>query len=235
MTASPTAALPPSLGDALLRLAPVNVFLFDTDLVCRYAAPVGDEFLGEPRERFVGRHAADILPPAANGLRPVLERAAREATAWQNPEYRFIHRIGDVEQPCCWSIDVQPVAVEDYRGVLVSWSDIIQQARERESLLAEVASLRGQARERNTALIGLLSDLRNAITPISGYLQVIVRRPEMLGSRSPAEVIASQVLPRITDVLDATDRLRHPPIYAPEQEGVSPPSPEHAPPAPSHP
>ncbi len=234
MTASPTADLPPPLGDALLRLAPVNVFLFDTDLVCRYAAPVGDEFLGEPRERLLGRHAAEVLPPAANGLRPVLERAAREASAWQDPEYRFTHRIGDVEQPCCWSIHVQPVAVEDYRGVLVSWSDIIQQAEERESLLAEVESLRGQARERNTALISLLSDLRNAITPISGYLQVIVRRPETLGGRSPREVIASQVLPRINDVLDATDRLCRPPIYAPEQDEASPPSPEYAPPTRSH-
>jgi hypothetical protein len=34
------AVTPPPLWDTLLRRAPVHVFLFDRDLVCRYAAPV---------------------------------------------------------------------------------------------------------------------------------------------------------------------------------------------------
>ena len=156
MNPSQSVQLPPPLGDALLRLTPINVFLFDTDLICRYAAPVGDQFLGRQRDELVGRDAAEVLPPAANGLRPMLERAAREASTWQNPEYRFTRREGGVEQACCWSIHVEPVAVEDYRGVLVSWSDILEQAQERESLKAEVDKLRRDAGERNTALNSLL-------------------------------------------------------------------------------
>ena len=228
MNASATAELPPPLYDRLLRLTPVNVLLFDTDLVCRYAAPVGETFQGRRPEDLLGLPAADVLPPASNGLRSVLEQAAHQARAWQNQEYRFTHTVNGVEQPCCWSIHVAPVAVNGYRGVLVSWQDIIEQAEERDRLQnelrrlrPELERLRREARERNAALVQLLSDLRNAVTPLSGYLQVIVRRPETLGGRTPAEVIRTHVLPRISDILEATDRLRRPPIYAPEENGAA--------------
>lgn len=221
MNTSTATHLPEPLYDVLLRRAPVNVFLFDTDLVCRYAAPVGDALLGQPREALLGRPAAEVLPPAANGLGPVLERVARDAKEWRNPEYRFTHRINGEVQSCCWSVHVEPIEMDDYQGVLLSWSDILEEAQERQSLRAEIQSLHRQAEERNAALTVLLSDLRNAVTPLSGYLQVIARRPEMLAGRSVAEVITRSVLPRIGDILDATDRLRRPPIYAPERNGAT--------------
>ena len=228
MNASATAELPPPLYDTLLRLTPVNVLLFDTELVCRYAAPVGETFLGRRPQDLLGLPAADVLPPASNGLRPVLEQAAREARGWSDQAYRFKHAVGGAEQPCCWSIQVDPVAVDGYRGVLVSWQDIIGQAEERERLedelqrlRSELARLRRETRERNDALVHLLSDLRNAVTPLSGYLQVIVRRPETLGGRTPAEVIRTHILPRVADILEATERLRRPPIYAPEENGAA--------------
>lgn len=212
MNASSEHTLSPPLCDTLLRLAPLNILLFDTDLVCRYAAPVGDELLGQPRETLMGRPAADIWPPAANGLRPVLERAAHEAAPWQNREYRFTHRMRDAELPCCWSIQVEPVAVDGYRGVLVSWSDMLEAAQERDQVRAEAERLQRQEAQRREALVHLASDLLNLVTPISGYLQVIARRPEMLGRRAPAELIATYVLPRVEQLVATIDRLRHPPI-----------------------
>lgn len=205
--------LPSPLYDTLLRLAPVNVVLFDDQLRCRYAAPVGDHILGTSPDRLIGRPAAQILPPAANGLGAVLERAAHDAQAWHNAEFRFVDRSRGGELPCCWSIQVNPVAVEGYHGVLVSWSDVLDAADERRRMRDQLRRLRREQHERNVALTYLISDLRNLITPISGYLQVIVRRPAMLAGRTPAQLITANVLPRFDDLLTAIDRLRRPPIY----------------------
>lgn len=212
---SPTAqSLPDSVCETLLQLAPVNVFFFDTELVCRYAAPVGDEFLGLHRDLMPGRPAAEILPPAANGLRREMERAALQATSWHNPEYHFVHHAAGQETPCCWTIHIEPVTVESFRGVMVSWSDVKERADERESLRADLEEQRQANVERDSALMALLSDLRNMITPISGYLQVIARRPAMLGRRSVTDVISFNILPRVNDVLASLDRLRRAPIYS---------------------
>ena len=209
MMMQPDTALPPEVFDTALRRTPVNVFVFDTDLICRYAAPVGDSFLGQPREQLTGRPAAEFWPPAANGLRPVLQRAAREAERWENDTYHFVHGTGAEERACCWSIQIEPVAVDGFRGVLVSTADVLQAAADRH----ELEQLREEQRERNEALLAAVSDLRNLITPLSGYLQLIARRPDSLGKRSPAEVISSMVLPQVRIILDTVDRLRHPPIY----------------------
>ena len=220
MNVTPAAPLDPALSDQLLRLAPVNVLLLDTDLVCRYAAPVGDTLAGRSRDDLFGRPVAEILPPARNGLRPALEEAARDARSWQEAEYRFRDTSGGGDRPCCWSVKIDPVASDDFRGVLVTWTEIERQAEERDAMRREVDRLRAQASERNAALISLLSDLRNAITPLSGYLQVMARRPETLHGRSITEVIEGLVLPRIADLLAVIDRLHRPPIYTQEPDSA---------------
>src|SRR5215208_5808260 len=216
--------LSPHLSDAMLRLAPVNVLLLDDRLVCRYAAPVGDALEGRRPDEVLGRPVTEVLSAARDGLRPVLERAARQATAWRNPEYRFRVPENGGERPCCWSVTVDPVATDGFRGVLVSWTEIEEQRVERERLHAEIDHLRAESRERNAALVHALSDLRNAVTPLSGYLQVIVRHPALLKGRTPAEVIAEYVMPRVADVLAVADRLRLPPIFSTEANGSPGPS-----------
>jgi signal transduction histidine kinase len=211
MTTSTAPPLPPSLYDTLLRLAPVNVFLFDRDLICRYAAPMGDALFGRPRESLLGLPAAEVWPPAATSLHPVLERAVRRGSRWQDPSYHFTHDAGGTRQ--CWAILIEPITAADFRGVFVGWSDVRREVDERERLQAELRGRRQQASERNAAVTELISDLRNLITPISGYLQVIARRPWMLGTRTAAEVINSIVLPRISHLLAAVDRLDRPPIH----------------------
>jgi hypothetical protein len=213
--------LSPELSDELLRLAPVNVLLLDRDLVCRYAAPTGETLYGRQRDDLVGRPVTDVLPPARNGLGRILHRAARQSAAWHHPEYRFEHTEGSEARSCCWSVAVDPVATPEFSGVLVSWTEIAEQAAERERLRGEIQRLRREARERNAALIQVLSDLRNAITPLSGYLQVIARRPTALGGRPAADVVGSLVLPRIADLLAITDRLRRPPIFAVEANATA--------------
>jgi signal transduction histidine kinase len=212
MTTQPETVLPREVFDTVLRRTPVDVFVFDTDLICRYAAPVGDSFLGQPREQLTGRPAAEFWPPAANGLRPMLQRAAREAESWQDAGYQFVHQAGDQELSCCWSVQIEPVAVDGFRGVLVSTSDVLKAAADRQ----ELERLQAEQQERNEALLEAVSDLRNLITPLSGYLQLIARRPGTLGLRSPAEVITAVVLPQIRTILETVDRLRRPPIYQQE-------------------
>lgn len=202
-----TTDLPPILCDTLLRLVPLNILLFDTDLVCRYAAPLDDQLLGRPREELMGRPAWEVLPPAGNGLRPMLERAARQTEAWRDPEYRFSRLIDDVETPCCWSIQVEPVAVDDYRGVLVAWSDVLESFAERDALAADVERLRTDARARTAETFALLSEMRGILTPISGYLQAIVRRPRVLAGMSVHAIVAERLLPGVQQLVASIDRL----------------------------
>ena len=202
-------ALATGLYDMMVRRAPVNVFLFDDNLVCRYAAPVGDEFLGRPRDEFMGRHAVEVLP-VTDGLRPVLERAAREAVPWRDPEYHFTVSDGEGEQRQCWAIEIEPVVVDDYHGVLVAWSDLSDLIDERDRLRSEVEELRRRDEERRKAIAELVADVRTLLTPALGYLQVIIRRPRILGGQPITNVLADHVLPRLNDVVRSMDRLREP-------------------------
>ncbi|MGH2587633.1 MAG: PAS domain-containing protein [Dehalococcoidia bacterium] len=215
MNVPPAGSVPPTLWDAMLRLVPLNLLFFDAGLICRYAAPIGDHVLGRRAEELLGLPAMEILPPEPDDLGSALERAVSDATPWHNPEYRFAGTLDGSEQLFCWSIRLDPVRVGDIRGVLVAWADILAETQERDRLLVEADVYQHEAEERNAALIEAFSDLRNAITPLSGYLQLIVRRPEMLHGRAPAELIAGAVLPRIGDLLTITERLRRPPIYEP--------------------
>lgn len=207
---------PSAVLDLLLRLTPVNALLFNTELICDYAAPIDDALLGRPRTQLLGRSAADLLPPARNGLTPHLRRAADEGRGWSAAEFRFVDP-SEADRRYCWSVLVEPVRISNYRGVLVTWQDIRRNADEMASLRAELAALRSAAEEREAALLRLYTDLRTAITPVWGYLQLIVRRPAALRERSPAHLIGTQVLPALGRLLAALERLREPPISRPDR------------------
>lgn len=211
MNESTPSTLPSDLSDQILRLAPVNVLLFDADLVCRYAAPVGDRVLGRHRDEVIGRPATEVFPPAGNGLRPMLERAARGQGGWREDRYRFKQPTANGQESCSWSICVDPVASRDFHGVLVSWTDVSECERDVSRRRAD--AIVHEQRERNAALLAILSDIRNAVTPIAGYLQVLIRRPEMFHGRPQDDVLRDLVLPRIDDIVAAADRLRQPPLY----------------------
>jgi hypothetical protein len=99
---------PHTFWDLVLQLAPAHLFVFGTALICRYAAPANDHFLGVPRDALLGRHVGDILPPASNGLRPMLERAVLEGQPGTMPHYRYTHRVEDVETLRIWALQVTP-------------------------------------------------------------------------------------------------------------------------------
>lgn len=202
--------IPPPVFDMLLRRTPVHVFLFDPDLTCRYAAPVGDHFFGRRREDLVGHTAREILPLAAHDLCPTLERVAQERFACGHPGYQFtVHTTEGVARQA-WAVDVQPMAVSGYRGVLLSWADLTDLVDERDRLQTEVVTLRGREEERQRALGELLADLRSMLAPPLGFLQVIVKRPHVLRGRSAASTIAEEVLPRMNEFVEALGRLRDP-------------------------
>ena len=202
---------PAAFLDTLLQLAPVDVLLFDTGLVCRYAAPAEDTLFGRTAEELTGRHAADIFPPAANGLRPVLERAAREAAGWRDARYRYRSPTDGNQTLYCWSVRVDPVAVEDFRGVLVTLADVQDLADENDQLRAEVEAAHRREAALRTALVNLQATVRTLLAPVVGYLQLVSRRPHVLAGRTVDALLDERVLPRLREVVTAVDQATRPP------------------------
>ena len=192
-----SATPPPALLDRLLQVAPIDVLLFDTALVCRYAAPAADTLFGRTAAELVGRPAAAIFPPADSGLGPVLARAAQTAIAWEDHAFRYAARLDEGEQLYCWWVRVEPVATADFRGVLVTLADV-------GDLVQETERLRQEGRE-------LQATVRTLLAPVVGYLQLLARRPHVLRGRPPAQVVEAVVLPRVQEIVAAVDVAAGPP------------------------
>ena len=145
MTTLAPAPLPPPLLETLLRMAPLDVLLFDRELVCRFAALPEGTLFGRTAEQFVGEPAEAIFPPARGDLRTALELAASSATSYAYPAYR--HRYTDTdsttETAFCWSVRIEPVLLRDYQGreefqgVLVTLADVLDLTDENDRLRAD--------------------------------------------------------------------------------------------------
>jgi nitrogen-specific signal transduction histidine kinase len=202
--------------DAVLRLVPSHVFIFDATLVCRYAAPAGEAFLGQSRESLLGRHAAEILPPAANGLRPILERAAQEAARWSTPHYRYSQRVADEETVHIWAVQVEPLVMTDHSGVLLTLYDVLDLVEERDQLQLERSALEVQlqqvhalVQERERELRASGAHLRTLLTSVWGYLQLLARRPQGLGERSTTATIDDLVMPQLREIIQTVNDFEH--------------------------
>jgi signal transduction histidine kinase len=200
----------------------VHVFLFDRDLVCRYAAPAGDTFLGRPPARLVGRHADDVLLPVRGGLGPILEQALAYRISWQHDHVPLVTQDEDAGEPACWQVQVDPVEVNGDIAVLVSLLELDDTGDDREELRAEVEQLRRRDEEQRRMLLDLYTDLRTLLTPVSGYLQVIARRPYVLGGRSVGEVIGERVLPTVQRITARLDRMIQSPAARPAHDTAAP-------------
>ena len=84
-TATPPPSLPSVLLESLLRLAPLDVLLFDTDLVCRYAAPAGDTLFGRSATELVGEPVTALFSPSSGDLHTALREAAENAGSFDYP------------------------------------------------------------------------------------------------------------------------------------------------------
>jgi PAS domain-containing protein len=215
---------PHAFWDLVLRLAPSHLFVFDTALICRYAAPADDHFLGVARDELVGRHATEVLPPASNGLRPLLERAAVEGRAGTVPQYRYTHRVEDAETVHLWAIQATPLRLEPYRGVLLTLSDVLDLVEQRDrlqlqcdDLTAQVDQLTRRQAERNRALTALATHLRTQLTPVWGYLQLLLERPDLRTGSSAEAILKDAVLPQLQLVVDAVRNLEYLQDTGPDQ------------------
>ena len=136
------APLPPPLLETLLRMAPLDVLLFDTELVCRFAALAGESLFGRTAEQFIGQPVDAIFPPARGDLRSALELAAGSTTTYAYPAYRYTYTDteGTTETAFCWAVRIEPVVLHDYRGrdefrgVLVTLADVLDLADENDRL-----------------------------------------------------------------------------------------------------
>lgn len=208
MTTAPATVEPPHpLFDLLLRLAPADILLFDSTLRCHYAAPVGDTFLGTSRSQLVGRHVTEILP-ARTRLQTALERAARQTASWEHGDYTLPSRSADQPTDYRCAVRVEPVILPDFTGVLVLLSEIGALAGERDRLRAELEALRRQEAARTEAIRRLHGQVRTQLTPVIGYLQLLVRRPAAFGGRTAATVINGLILPVLDRLVETLDHLR---------------------------
>jgi len=79
-------------------------------------------------------------------------------------------------------------------------------------LRQEIEELRNREAERERALGQLCADLRTLLTPVSGYLQVIARHRPLARKRPVDSMIEEEVLPRVSDLTRALNRLVEPPL-----------------------
>lgn len=191
---------PPALLDRLLQAAPIDVLLFDTALVCRYAAPASGTLFGATAEDLVGRSADAIFPLADSGLGPVLARAARTAASWEDHAFRYATRTHEGEQVYCWWVRVEPVQEHGFRGVLVTLADVGDLVQENERLQAEVEALQHDRRELQTVV-------RTLLAPVTGYLQLLSRRPDTLRRQTIGQVVEECVLPRLHELVESVDGI----------------------------
>jgi hypothetical protein len=211
--------------ESLMQLAPLDVLLFDTDLICRYAAPANDTLFGRTAAQLIGEPATTLFSLQSGDLHSALREAAQDAGSYDYPTYRYTDSAAESQQYYCWSVRIQPVNLMDYRGreefrgVLVTLADVqdladerdrLQQAQER--LLAENARLHAgledlRARLGSSAATHqeVRAQVRDLLAPVSGYLQVIAHRPDALNGRSPESLIAQVVLPRLRELVATVD------------------------------
>lgn len=220
------APIPPPLLDTLLHQAPLDVLLFDTDLICRYAAPADDTLFGRAAHELIGLSADEVFPPAGGDLGPALQLAARNAATYENPSYRYTFEEAQTRTLFCWSVRIQSVALRDYRGreefrgVLVTLADVQDLADTNDRLTAEIEALRRErgllrrqldaAQQRVGTLVQarrhLQSAVRNQLTPVIGYLQLLYRRPQQLNGQPAAAVIETHVLPGLRRVVEELEQ-----------------------------
>lgn len=224
-TASPSPSLPAALLEALLHHAPLDVLLFDTELVCRYAAPASGELFGRSAHALTGEHASAIFDPAYGDIQTALRLAADDAGGAEYPSYRYTAADAETRMYYCWSVSIQPVLLLDYRGreefrgVLVTLADVQDLADERdrlrtaeERLLAEngvlhveLEDLRGRLAASENARRQVQAQVRNLLAPLYGYLQVLARRPAILAGESAQAIAEQLLLPRVREVVAAVD------------------------------
>ena len=213
----PSPSLPRPLLETLLHRAPLDMLLFDVELICRYAAPAGDTLLGLSAAELVHQSAATIFGREASDLLTALRQAADAAAAAQYPAYRYTQQEAETQTYHCWSVAVEPVLLHDYRGreefrgVLVTLADVADLVAERDRLreaegrlTAENAELRLQLAAQHQRAEETQAQVRTLLAPVSGYLQVLARRPELLAGQDQAALLA-QLLPRLTEVAAAVD------------------------------
>jgi hypothetical protein len=211
-------APPPALLDALLRLAPLDVLLFDTALVCRYAAPADGTLFGRTSDQLVGERAETLFPSGADDLLAALGRAAESAAGARYPSYRYSFQDVATTRLFCWSVRIEPVLLHDYRGieefhgVLVTLADVQDLADANERLQEENARLRDALSEARAREAGLLAarrrlrvEVRSRLAPVVGYLQALSRRPRILQGRTTSQLMEDQVLPGLYDVVSLVD------------------------------
>jgi hypothetical protein len=224
-SALPTPSPPMPLLETLLRLAPLDVLLFDTDLVCRYAALADGTLLGRTVEQLIGEPADAIFGAEAGDLLSALREAAQDAGSYQYPSYRYTFGDAETQTLYCWSIRIQPVLLLDYRGreefrgVVVTLADVQDLVDERDRLReaeqrlliengvlhAETEELQAQRRALIAGRYAIQTQVRSLLAPVYGYLQALAQRPGVLGGETIETLVERELLPRLRDVVAAVD------------------------------
>jgi len=202
----------------LLLLLPAHVFLFDTEFVCRYAAPYGPHFLGRPVAELVSTRAADLFAevlPLVPGIMQVMETG----TSWAHPCVPY-----PAGPQGAWSAGMWQVQIQPWADGLVAPESVPQQSRLRQGRRQPAAApVNGavvscqpidaapvvpapaqdtgdwHAEGQRSAL--LLERIRTKLTVIRGNADLFQRREARLGRPRALE------LERVKAAVDDADRL----------------------------
>jgi hypothetical protein len=212
------APLPMPLLETLLRLSPLDLLLFDTALICRYAALTDSSLIRPTAGTLIGQPAAAIFPAGADDLHAALALAAAHARGARYRSYRVTHAEVAASTSVCWSVLIEPVVLQDYRGseefrgVLVTLADVHDLADEVDRLQAEVGHLQERLTQAERAVAiaqeerrQLRTIVRTALAPVVGYLQVLSRRPWLFRERQQETVLDTQVLPVLHRLVEDVD------------------------------
>ena len=153
--------------------------------------------------------SSEIMPSTANGLRAALERAATGAERWQTPHYQFRHRAGGTETIHHWAVSVEPLEMIGEHGVLLALSDVQALVNEQNRLAAQVNDLLEQQEREVRGKQALYKQMRSVLAPISGYLQLMARRPQALAEHPNADVLEQHLLPLLRQLLDLVQQASH--------------------------
>lgn len=201
--------------EQMLLLLPVHVFLFDTRLVCRFAAPSGPSFLGRTVDELVSAPAMEIFGRVAIMV-PRLLQVAQSGTVWMHPSLAYPADPAGQWPAGTWQIHAQP-----WRDGLFELADTgtpapaLSRPADRPAAHGVLVCCQPlepsagappapepaewHAEGRRTAQ--LLERLRTKLTVIRGHVELLARRELRSGGRQPLE------LARVTAAVDDAERL----------------------------
>jgi hypothetical protein len=218
--------------DQLVLSIPVHVLYFDGGLICRYAAPAGPHFLGQPASALVGRPASQILPPEL-ALAPRLEQVLTSQQPWHSEQVAYPAGPQAQWPAGSWQVHARPWTLAEARPAAVTPDNGRHHAGVLVSCLpGPTATMTDAAVTHNLVQEGeraavLLEGIRTQLTVIRGFSGLLQRRGQTDAFADGALRHVDRAARTLTELVQQyeTATQAHHSAY----QRLAPPSPEQRP------